>query len=113
MDDGPVLISSKQHLESERSFSAHAIRAYPGDLESWECERIWDLIIIKDVLQYLPNTSVINILNKIENHCKIALICNDWRESNIDIVPGGYRRINLKVAPFNREYNIIMDFRGK
>ena len=100
-------------IEENRKFETASIKFIQGDFESLQCERTWDLIIIKDVLQHLPNSSVINILNKIESHCKIALICNDWSELNVDIVPGGYRRINLNGAPFNRNYNIIMDFQGK
>jgi hypothetical protein len=78
-----------------------------------ECERTWDLIIIKDVLQHLPNDSIVKILNKIEKCCRIALICDDLGESNIDIVPGGYRRLNLSAAPFNRNYEVTLDFQGK
>jgi hypothetical protein len=100
-------------IEENRRFENASINFMHGDFETLQCDRSWDLIIIKDVLQHLPNTSVINVLNKIERYCKIAIICNDLSESNFDIVPGGYRKLNLGAAPFNRNYEVIMDFQGK
>jgi SAM-dependent methyltransferase len=65
----------------------------------------FDLILIKDVLQHLPNKSVISIMNKIITKSKYALICNDFEyNDNTDIFTGSYRKLDLCKDPFN--YNL-------
>lgn len=60
-----------------------------------------DLILIKDVLQHLPNASIKIIMDNILSHAKYALICNDIGTGNSDTHVGGHRGLNLQDAPFN------------
>lgn len=80
------------------------------DIESYDYN-FFDLIINKDVLQHLPNSSVIDIINKIEKSCKYALICNDYlQEESTDISVGEHHFINLNEKPFNKNYKIIKKY---
>jgi SAM-dependent methyltransferase len=77
------------------------------DIEEYDIPQT-DLILIKDVLQHLPNSSIINIVNKIIKSCRYAIICNDISIENIgDIEPGGHRAINLLKEPFNFNFKEV------
>ena len=62
-----------------------------------------DLLISKDVLQHLPDALVDKFIrnNLKKGKYKWVLLTNDRGSGNPDIVPGGYRAINLAAAPFN------------
>ena len=67
-----------------------------------------DLVLIKDVLQHLPNSSIRDVMANIFLNAKYAIICNDYWPDNRDIELGGYRGLNLKESPFNLS---LMDIR--
>ena len=84
-----------------------------GDFEVIDIEPV-DLIIIKDVLQHLPNTNIINIINKITKNSRYALFCDDMSENNnedIDVV--GYRHLDLSEQPFSFNFKKIAKFGDK
>ena len=62
-----------------------------------------DLLISKDVLQHLPDALVDRFIrnNLKTGKYKWVLLTNDRGSGNPDIVPGGYRAIDLAAAPFN------------
>jgi len=62
-----------------------------------------DLLISKDVLQHLPDALVDKFIrnNLKKGKYKWVLLTNDRSTGNPDIVPGGYRAIDLAAAPFN------------
>ena len=62
-----------------------------------------DLLISKDVLQHLPDALVDKFIrnNLKKGKYKLVLLTNDRGTGNPDIVPGGYRAIDLAAAPFN------------
>jgi len=73
-----------------------------------------DLIIIKDVLQHLPNSSIYNIVNKVMRKSKYALFCDDMTEvNNKEDVYAGYRSIDLSSDPFNFNFKILDTFGDK
>jgi len=74
-----------------------------GDAVDFNFELV-DLILIKDVLQHLSSENIKIILEKIFNSGQLALICNDFTESNSDIADGSWRALNLNADPFN--YNL-------
>lgn len=62
-----------------------------------------DLLIVKDVLQHLPNSYIQNCLDALHKF-KFALIANDISDldkNNKDIQLGGWRHIDLSCPPFN------------
>lgn len=70
-----------------------------------------DLVIIKDVLQHLPNSSVKIIMSKIISSCNYALICNDIGENeNIDILSGEHRNLDLSKSPFDYDLKLLTVF---
>lgn len=61
-----------------------------------------DLLISKDVLQHLPDALVHKFItnNLKKGKYKWVLLTNDRGIGNTDIVPGGYRAIDLSAPPF-------------
>src|SRR5688572_28819452 len=62
-----------------------------------------DLLISKDVLQHLSNGLVHKFIrnNLKKGKYKWVILTNDRGSGNQDIMPGGYRAIDLAAAPFN------------
>ena len=61
-----------------------------------------DLLISKDVLQHLSNALVQKFIrnNLRRGQYKWVLLTNDRGSGNVDIVPGGYRTLDLAAPPF-------------
>jgi len=76
-----------------------------------------DLVLVKEVLQHLPNDDVVHVLAKLARY-RYAIVVNDiahrWRRkwvgadrwhprppTNTDIEAGGYRLLDLRTAPFS------------
>ena len=63
-----------------------------------------DLLIIKDVLQHLPNEIIFNYREKLFNKFRFCLITNSYAklgaQTNIDIKPGDFRCLDLNAEPF-------------
>ena len=90
-------------LEKTKQYSSDNIRFINDDIETMVFPTV-DLILIKEVLQHLPNSSVIDIMNRVMKSCRYAIICNDFdstQTQNLDTYPGGWRPINFLNAPFN------------
>ena len=70
-----------------------------------------DLVIIKDVVQHLPNAEILQIAKSLKE-CKYLLWVNDIHENatNQDCHRGGYRHLNLKAAPFNLPLEVVFRF---
>ena len=62
-----------------------------------------DLLISKDVLQHLSNELVHKFIrnNLKPGKYKWVILTNDRGSDNYDIMPGGYRAIDLAAPPFN------------
>ena len=64
-----------------------------------------DMIIVKDVLQHLPNESIKYFIDNILPNFKYALITNDYSDDvmhrNSDIAKGQARPVDLTYPPFN------------
>jgi SAM-dependent methyltransferase len=104
-------------LYETMAYSTDNVRFIHGDFEFLDVEPV-DLIIIKDVLQHLPNSKVINIVNKIKNHARYALFCDMYikvndRELNSDIPMGRARPIDLSEDPFFFDFEKIDRYNGK
>ena len=65
-----------------------------------------DLLIIKDVLQHLPNKDIRKILAKTKTF-RYVLITNDYTLNNSDCAIGDYRGLNLLVKPFVLDSEIV------
>lgn len=88
-----------------------------------------DLIIVKEVLQHLPNKDVQAILERARTY-PFAIFVNDishhirgnwkqlwrWRPicpTNTDIKPGGYRLLSLREPPFSLNATQILTYGNK
>lgn len=69
-----------------------------------------DLVLIKDVLQHLPNKDAISLVNRFLNTSKVVLMCNDYDSMNIDIAPGEHRGLDLQKEPYNLDVTKIGEF---
>ena len=97
-------------IEEVKHNSKKNIKFISDDIETMNFPKV-DLIIIKDVLQHLPNNSVKLIMSKIMKSCNYALICNDIGENeNIDILAGEHRNLNLLNYPFDYKLETLKTF---
>jgi hypothetical protein len=63
-----------------------------------------DLLLSKEVLQHLPNSTIIEYLNAIRRKYRFALLTNTIvpiSHVNVDINLGGYRPLRLQNPPFS------------
>ena len=108
VDPVPSVIARNMtnHQTPQRRFMAGQVEDVP-DLASF------DLVIIKDVLQHLPNTMILNILSRLRVTRRM-LITNDLnhRKFNEDCQVGGWRMLDLERAPFNLVPVEIFDFKS-
>ena len=101
MDVSSVIVNDIQPNSKEN------IKFIHGDASVTDLEKT-DLVLIKDVLQHLPNSDVLKILNKVIESCRYALICNDlFPGDNVDIVAGGWRPLDFSKDPFNYNFKRI------
>ena len=100
---------SEEALRICSEFSDANVRFVQGDAELIEFPKV-DLILIKDVLQHLNSKSIAEIFSKIQQSCKVALICNDFDSKNSDISNGGYRGLDLRKEPFLFDLPILEVF---
>jgi hypothetical protein len=93
-------------------------RKYPGI--QFECVNIvtdelpsGDLAIVKDVLQHLPNSDILKVLEKLKKY-KWVIITNDYTEKNGgDISVGSWRPVNILVEPFKVDGMTLYGYIGK
>lgn len=111
IDISSVILNEITHHASDNVKFIH------GDFEFLDVNNV-DLIIIKDVLQHLPNLKILNIVNKIKTHSRYALFCDMYikvnqREMNSDIPIGRSRPIDLLDEPFCFDFQEIGRYNGK
>ena len=94
---------------NNQNYSNYNIKFEENDIISYKSDKIYDLVIVKDVLQHLSNKNIIKLVNNI-NFSKHTILVNDFTEKNIDSTDGGYRPINLTESPFFFDYNKIFEF---
>jgi SAM-dependent methyltransferase len=104
-------------LDETMSYATDNVKFIHGDFDSLEIEPV-DLIIIKDVLQHLPNSKIVSIVDKIKTHARYALFCDMYikvndRELNSDIPMGRARPIDLSKEPFSFDFEKIERYNGK
>jgi SAM-dependent methyltransferase len=91
---------SDEALTIARKKAKHGAIFMHDDAATMKIEGEVDLILIKDVLQHLPNATIEIIMDKILTHARYALICNDIGTGNGDTHVGGHRGLNLQDDPF-------------
>lgn len=101
-------------LEETKLNATDHIKFVHADFETLDIPGV-DLILIKDVLQHLPNKSITNIVNKIIDKARYALFCDDIDDSNNnrDIAVGEHRFLDLSSEPFNFNFTYVDSFSGK
>ena len=86
---------------------------YISDLDRFKFKN-YDLLIVKDVIQHLPNKDVSYFLKIILPRFRYALITDDYlkNKSNRDIDAGDYRPIDLEEPPFlvKQGLKVILDY---
>ncbi len=102
---------SRVIVERNRRHQKKNITFFQGDLVDFDYP-FCDLIILKEVLQHLPNSDVISLFNKARNKARYILITEDTGgdRENTEIIPGDWRPINFTKPPFNFPLSPIMKF---
>jgi SAM-dependent methyltransferase len=89
--------------------SKYNIKFEQNDIIEYKSDKSFDLVIVKDVLQHLSNNNIKKIVNNI-NYSKRIILINDFTDTNVDSINGGYRPLNLNKSPFNINCNKIFEF---
>jgi SAM-dependent methyltransferase len=74
-----------------------------------------DLLIIKDVLQHLPNEMIKEFIDKVLPKFTYALVTNctlPTSDINTDIEAGGFRPLDLRAEPFGVDGKVVYTFSG-
>lgn len=100
-------VSSIVIEKNNKHYSTDNIKFINGDVNNITEEV--DLIVIKDVLQHLPNHIIKDILNIVRIKCKYCLITNDYssKKCNKDIPIGSWTPIDLTRHPFNLNCSLL------
>jgi glycosyltransferase involved in cell wall biosynthesis len=71
-----------------------------------------DLLISKEVLEHLPNQTIIDYLAVIRKKYRFAILTNAVAptSANIDIVAGGWRPVRLQDAPLNTPGAVVFNY---
>jgi SAM-dependent methyltransferase len=73
-----------------------------------------DLVIMKDVLQHLPNEVIVEFATVVFPKCKHCLLTNSYVKLdtplNIDIRHGDFRCLDLSAPPFSFSGSYVLDF---
>jgi SAM-dependent methyltransferase len=73
-----------------------------------------DLLIIKDVMQHLTNADILRLERLFQKKADNILYVNDLHhdpsKNNFDILRGDYRRLDLRIQPFNFNVKMLFEF---
>lgn len=82
------------------------------DIRGFKFERDYDLILIKDVLQHLDNSSVLQVLYNTKDQKRILTV-NDYNPNglnNENIVTGSFRSLDINSWPFYAEAECLFEY---
>jgi len=86
-------------------------RIMPGELSSIPGG---DMLLMKDVLQHLPDQEIFDIRDQVLGKFKYYLITNSYRKigtaQNVDIRPGAFRCLDLMAPPYNFHGCYVLEF---
>jgi len=72
------------------------------------------LLIMKDVLQHLPNDEIIKFRDVLLPRFRFCLIANSFEkvntQKNVDITVGSFRCLDLTLPPYNFRGCYILEF---
>lgn len=92
------------------------IRFAPMPVDRREIEA-GDLLVIKDVLQHLPDREIAAFHDEVFPRFQRCLVVNSFRKHdtmrNIDIAPGEFRCLDLKAAPYGFRGTYIFEYFGE
>jgi 2-polyprenyl-3-methyl-5-hydroxy-6-metoxy-1,4-benzoquinol methylase len=73
-----------------------------------------DLLIMKDVLQHLPNKNITDFANIVFPKFKFCLLTNSFNKlnslSNIEIKHGEFRTLDLSAPPYSLKGSYVLEF---
>lgn len=97
--------------KNNKNYRKPNIKFLYEDIRGFKFERDYDLVLIKDVLIHLDNSSVLQVLYNARN-VKRLLTVNDYnpKGNNININTGEYRSLDLNDCPFFAEGECIFEY---
>ena len=73
-----------------------------------------DLLLMKDVLQHLPDAEIVRICRNVVPNFKFSLITNSFQKldtsSNIDVEAGSFRCLDLAAPPYSMRGAYVLEF---
>ncbi len=97
--------------KNNKNYRKPNIKFLHEDIRGFKFERDYDLVLIKDVLIHLDNSSVLQVLYNARN-VKRLLTVNDYnpKGNNINITTGQFRSLDLNDWPFFAEGECIFEY---
>ena len=76
-----------------------------------------DLLVVKDVLQHLPDAEIARFAREVLPRFRFALVSNSFSKvatgRNHDIAPGEFRTLDLTAPPYNWRGAYVLEFAGR
>ena len=73
-----------------------------------------DLLIVKDVLQHLPNADILRFRDELFPRYASCLVTNSYEkmhaELNTDVAPGEFRCLDLRAPPYEVKGRYVLEF---
>lgn len=107
-DVAPIVVSKNNKEFSKENISFSLYSGNAAELP------VADLLIVKDVLQHLPNQMVLDFLPNLKKY-KYAILTNcispkDENDVNTDIEIGSFRPLDLRMPPFSLDATLVYSF---
>ena len=107
LDPVPSVIQNNQNLRLPDN-----IKFQCGVVDDVENLGQFDMAIVKDVFQHLPNRTIMEMLEKLKV-IPLLVITNDvLHGANVDCAFGGFRKINMEAPPFSLSPAGKLDFQS-
>ncbi|HTR52984.1 MAG TPA: class I SAM-dependent methyltransferase [Kofleriaceae bacterium] len=101
--------------EDRRRFEAPNIHFFTANIVDTDLPPA-DLLIVKHVLQHLPNADVAKFISQLSKYKHVLIVDGVDRQTlsalNTDTVPGGYRQLDLTAPPFNLHGTKVLTYLG-
>jgi len=101
--------------ENDKNYRKPNVKFFYDDIRGFKFERDYDLVLIKDVLIHLDNSSVLQVLYNARNVKKLLTV-NDYNprgNNNNNINTGAFRSLDLNDWPFFADGECIFEYTSK
>ena len=99
--------------ENNKKYRKPNIKFFHEDIRGFKFERNYDLILIKDVLIHLDNSSALQVLYNVRHHRRILSVHDYGEVNNKEIYMGHFRCIDLNNWPFYADAECLFEYTSR